>query len=100
MPKQPNLFHSQPNTLPKDVAAKFYISAAFGLSFMTRSVAHTRLSTFYAYLITKIGNRNLNKDVPDADGMKSHSIKLKKKSCMENKSDMCGECKEKNHLTS
>ena len=27
---------------------------------MISSVASTRLSTFYAYLITKIGNRNLN----------------------------------------
>ena len=32
----------------------------FGLHLMISSVAPTRLSTFYAYLITKMGNRNLN----------------------------------------
>ena len=31
----------------------------FGLRLMISSVAPTRLSTFYAYLITKIGNRDL-----------------------------------------
>ena len=31
-----------------------------GLSFMISSAAPTRSSTSYAYLITKIGNRNLN----------------------------------------
>ena len=87
MLKQPNLFHSQPATRPKDAPVKFYIFTAFGSSFMITSVAPTRSSTFYAYLITKTGNCNLNKDIPDADGMKSYSIflKLKKKTCMENR---------------
>ena len=58
--KQPNFFQSQPSTLPKDAPAKFYLSTTFGLRLMISSVAPTRLSTFYAYLITKIGNRNLN----------------------------------------
>ena len=57
--KQPNFFHSQPSTLPKDAPVKFYRSKAFGLSVMISSVAPTRLSTFYAYLMTRIGNRNL-----------------------------------------
>ena len=58
--KQPNFFQSWPSTLPKDAPAKFYLSTTFGLRLMISSVAPTRLSTFYAYLITKIGNRNLN----------------------------------------
>ena len=44
MLKQPNLFYSQPSTLPKDAHAKFYLSTNFGLSFMISSVAPTRLS--------------------------------------------------------
>ena len=60
IPKQPNFFYSQPSTLLKEALAKFYLSTTFGLSFMISSVAPTRSSTFYAYLITKIGNRNLN----------------------------------------
>ena len=52
--------YSQPSTLPKDAPAKFYLSTTFGLSFMISSVAPNQSSTFYAYLITKIGNRNLN----------------------------------------
>ena len=80
MLKQPNLFYSEPATLPNDTPAKFCFSTAFGLSFMIRSVAPTRSSTFYAYLITKIGNRNLNKDITGAYGMKviQHYFKLKK----------------------
>ena len=65
MLKQPNLFYSQPSTLPKDAPAKFYLSTTFGLSFMISSVAPTRSSTFYTYLITKIGNRNLKVDRED-----------------------------------
>ena len=61
--KQPNFFCSRPSVLPKDAPAKFYLSATFGLSFMISSVATTRSSTFYAYLITKIGNRTLKKFV-------------------------------------
>ena len=60
MLKQPKFFYSQPSTLSKDSPAKFYLSTTFGLSFMISSVARTRSSTFYACLITKIGNRNLN----------------------------------------
>ena len=60
MLKQPNFFYSHPSSLPKDAPAKFYLSKTFGLSFMVSSVTPTRSSTFYAYLITKIGNRNLN----------------------------------------
>ena len=59
MLKQENLFHSQTSTLPKDAPVKFYLSTTFGLSFMISSVAPTRSSTFYSYLITKIGYRNL-----------------------------------------
>ena len=40
--------------------AKFYFSKTFGLSFMINSVGPTRSSIFYAYLITKIENRNFN----------------------------------------
>ena len=57
--KQSNFFYSHPSTLPEDAPAKFYFSTIFGLSFMISSVAPTRSSTFYAYLITKIGNRNV-----------------------------------------
>ena len=60
MLKQPNFFNGQPSTLPKDATAKFYLSTTFGLSFMTSSVAPSRSSTSYAYLITKHGNCNLN----------------------------------------
>ena len=59
MIKQPNFFHSQPSTLPKEALAKFYLSMTSGLSFMIRSVAFTRSSTSYEYLFTKIGNSNL-----------------------------------------
>ena len=34
MLKQPNFFYSQPCTIPKEALAKFYLSTAFGLSFM------------------------------------------------------------------
>ena len=59
MLQQSNFFHSQLSTLSKDAPAKFYLSTTFGLSFMISSVAPTRSLTFYTYLITKIGNRNL-----------------------------------------
>ena len=59
MPKQSNFFYRQPSALPKDTLAKFYLSITFGLSFMISSVVPTRSSTSYAYLITKIENRNL-----------------------------------------
>ena len=62
MLKQPNFSYSQPSTLPKEALAKFYLSTTFGLSFMISSVAPTRSSISYAYLITKIGNRYLNKN--------------------------------------
>ena len=45
----------------KDAPAKFYLSTIFGLSFTMSSVVPARLSTFYAYLITKIGNSNFIK---------------------------------------
>ena len=54
MLKQPNFFHSQPSTLPKDPPTKFYLSTTFGLSFMISSVCPTQSSTSYAYLITKL----------------------------------------------
>ena len=41
MLKQPNFFHSQPSTLPKEALAKFYLSMAVGLSCMISSVART-----------------------------------------------------------
>ena len=59
MPKQPDFFYSQPSTLPKEALAKLYLSTTFSLSFMISSVAPTWWSTSYAYLITKVGNRNL-----------------------------------------
>ena len=61
MLKQPNFFHSQPLTLPKEAFARFYLSKTFSLSFVISSVAPTQSSTFYActYLITEIGNNNL-----------------------------------------
>ena len=46
MLKQPNFFDSQPSTLPKEAAAKFYISTTFGLSFMISCVAPTRSVDF------------------------------------------------------
>ena len=49
MRKQPNSFHSQPSTRPKEALAKFYLSTAFGLSFIISSVAPSRSSTSYAY---------------------------------------------------
>ena len=54
----------------KSQRLKFYISTTFGLSFMIRSVAPTRSSTFYAYLITKIGNRNLKTDIQRSKNVK------------------------------
>ena len=70
MLKRPDFFYSQPSKLSKDAPSKFYLSTTFGLSFMISSVAPTRSSTFYAYLITKIGNRNLKVALKnrDADG--------------------------------
>ena len=59
MLKQSNFFQSSPSLLPKDAPTKFYLSTTFGLSLMISSVAPNRLSIFYAYLITKIGNRDL-----------------------------------------
>ena len=57
--KQPNFFYNQPSTLPKEALAKFYLSTIFSLTFKISSVAPIRSLTFYVYLITKIGNRNL-----------------------------------------
>ena len=59
MRKKLNFFHSQPSKLPNYALAKFYLSTPFGLSSMISSVAPTPSSTFYSYLIIKIGNRNL-----------------------------------------
>ena len=59
MLKQPNFFYSQPSTPPKEALANCYLSTTFGLSFIISSVAPTRSSTSYAYLITKIENHNL-----------------------------------------
>ena len=61
MLKQLNVFHSQRSTLPEEARAKFCLSTTFGLSFMINSVAPTRSSTFNAYLITKVENRNLSR---------------------------------------
>ena len=59
MLKEPNLLYSQSSTLTEDALAKFYLSTTFDLSFMISFVALTPLSTFFPYVITKIGNRNL-----------------------------------------
>ena len=56
MLKQPNFFHSQPSTRPKEAFARFYLSTTFGLNFMIRSVAPTRSSTFYAYYVSVNSN--------------------------------------------
>ena len=53
MPEQPNFFCCQPSTLPK-----FYLSATFGLSFMISSVAPSRSSISYTYLLTNIGKQH------------------------------------------
>ena len=58
--KQPNFFYSQPSTLPKEAPAKFYLSTTFGSSFMISAIAPIRSSTSYTYLMTKIGNSNLD----------------------------------------
>ena len=68
---QPNI---QPSTLPKDAPAKFYLYTNFGLSFMISSVAPPRSSTFHAYLITKIGNCNLNDQKHLRRGMASIKV--------------------------
>ena len=47
MLRQPNSFHSQPSTRPKEELAKFHISMTFGLSFMRSFVAPSRWSTSY-----------------------------------------------------
>ena len=60
MLKQPNFFYSQSSTLPKEALAKVYLYMTFGLSFMISSVAPSRLSAFYACIINKIENRNLD----------------------------------------
>ena len=73
MTNQPNFFHSQPSTLRKDAPAKFYLPTTFGLSFMISSVAPARSSTSYAYLITKIGNRNLKKMNCQENNKPSHT---------------------------
>ena len=59
MLKQPNFFNIKLSTLPEQALVKFYLSTTFGLSFMISSVAPTRWSTSYTYLIIEIGNRNL-----------------------------------------
>ena len=56
MLKQPNSFYSHPSVLSKDAAANFHLSATFGSGFKISSVAPTRSSPFYPYLI---GNCNL-----------------------------------------
>ena len=48
MLKQTNFFYSQLFTLPKEALVKFYLSTAFGVSFMISTVAPTRSSTSYA----------------------------------------------------
>ena len=63
--KQPNFFHSHPSAFPKDAPA---ISTTFCLSFMISFVVPTR-STFYAYLITKIENCNLNSSFTLTDSL-------------------------------
>ena len=60
MLKQPNFFYSQPSTLPKDAPAKFYLSTTFKwFKFCDKFCSPYSIVYFYAYLITKIGNRNL-----------------------------------------
>ena len=65
MLKQPNFFDSQPSTFPEDAPATSFLSTSFGLSFMISSVASTRSSSFYVYLITKIRNRNFKVTLED-----------------------------------
>ena len=94
MLKQSNFFYSQPYTFTNEALAKFYLSMSFGLSFIISSVAPTRSTTSYAYLMTKIRNRNLKSvfcltvdfkkvvsDLFDASStlVESESIKRKKR---------------------
>ena len=37
MLKQPNFFHSQPSTLPKEALTKFYLSTTFAFKFYDKS---------------------------------------------------------------
>ena len=76
MLKQPNVFYSRPSTLPKDAPVKFNLSTTFELSFMISSVALTRSSTFYAYLVTKIGNRNHNITKSEIAQLEKLSLRL------------------------
>ena len=61
--KATKFLSQSPSTLPQDAFANFYLSVTFGLSFMISSVAPTRSSTSYAYLITRIENCNLKSTV-------------------------------------
>ena len=58
--KQPNFFYGKPSHFKRKHLQSFTFLRQFGISFMTSSVVPTRSSIFYAYLITNIGNRNLN----------------------------------------
>ena len=60
MLKQPYFFYSQLSTIPQEALARFCLSTNFSLSVFISYVAPTRLSTSYAYSVTKIRNRNLN----------------------------------------
>ena len=53
----------------KEALAKFYLSTTFGSSFIISFVAPTRSSTSYAYLVIKIGNRNLKGDFDRPDNL-------------------------------
>ena len=60
MLKRPNFFlQSAFYTSQESTRNVLPFSTTFDLSFMISSVAPTRSSPFYAYLITKIGNRNI-----------------------------------------
>ena len=65
MLRHPNFFHSDSSVLSKDAPAKSHLSATFGLSFMTSSVASTCSPTFYTYLITKIRIHNFKSILTD-----------------------------------
>ena len=60
MLRQPNFFHSQPSTLPKDAPAKFYLSTTFGLSFMISSVAYAYFCSLRIFQSPKSGTVTLN----------------------------------------
>ena len=62
MLKQPNFFHSQLSTLPKDAPAKVYLPTSLGSSFVISSGTPTRSLTFYAFFSHQNRKPSLNNE--------------------------------------